>query len=719
MNNHLFKTDLLNKGEYFDKFHNDLLKKKTLNKTKKDIYNMSIKRPIPIDIYDYTMFNIIPNVHKELFIKDLNKINKRYLYKYLIGKIVSKLFWDDYIYLLIQDKNNDIIAISIYHFENEWYPLQIEILEKKFLIKEKYLLIINPFFTYEHYEEILCLTTNEFIIFNNYEDIIKFIKLNNEQLNENNIIQLGNLMFDKKLYEKSIYYYKKAIKILEKNKNNYSLLELLYKISSSYFNYGYYTKVIYYCDNALKLIKNNLIENTQDLKQKIFYIKLQGLICLRKYKESFQFYEEEYIQDKDIKGITNLKENSKSNAINGLLQEIISKKVNQNGIYNFAQMIIDEEKYFYLNYGDYISPKIEIDFDKEKGLKLICKKNNFIKKGELIIVEKALVSKKNDDNLERKKIIGLNINENYKKEEPYQNLEMTNELMEKIKKYKEDYEIFFILYDEDNRYLSIEERKKKYMNGEEKRIGFEKVKKIIDYSKYSAIRNVLYENTKGFGLWGYTSILNHSCNPNINNFSIGDFMICFAIKDISEGEELNTLYFNNSYCYSLRQEKCWNNWGFKCNCEICIYDKININNHKKKFFENSLKEFYEIGNNRLNHKNININDKYISFEKFIIENKKELSSFDLAKGYLQLIKHYGVLNDFNKCKELSEILSVLTQKYNYYSFEIENLNILFEYFGFKDKNIFDYLIKRYEIFIVNNTPLNKDDFNILISHTIK
>ena len=719
MNNHLFKTDLLNKGEYFDKFHNDLLKKKTLNKTKKDIYNMSIKRPIPIDIYDYTMFNIIPNVHKELFIKDLNKINKRYLYKYLIGKIVSKLFWDDYIYLLIQDKNNDIIAISIYHFENEWYPLQIEILEKKFLIKEKYLLIINPFFTYEHYEEILCLTTNEFIIFNNYEDIIKFIKLNNEQLNENNIIQLGNLMFDKKLYEKSIYYYKKAIKILEKNKNNYSLLELLYKISSSYFNYGYYTKVIYYCDNALKLIKNNLIENTQDLKQKIFYIKLQGLICLRKYKESFQFYEEEYIQDKDIKGITNLKENSKSNAINGLLQEIISKKVNQNGIYNFAQMIIDEEKYFYLNYGDYISPKIEIDFDKEKGLKLICKKNNFIKKGELIIVEKALVSKKNDDNLERKKIIGLNINENYKKEEPYQNLEMTNELMEKIKKYKEDYEIFFILYDEDNRYLSIEERKKKYMNGEEKRIGFEKVKKIIDYSKYSAIRNILYENKKGFGLWGYTSILNHSCNPNINNFSIGDFMICFAIKDISEGEELNTLYFNNSYCYSLRQEKCWNNWGFKCNCEICTYDKINIINHKKKFFENSLKEFYEIGNNPLNHKNININNKYISFEKFIIENKKELSSFDLAKGYLQLIKHYGVLNDFNKCKELSEILSVLTQKYNYYSFEIENLNILFEYFGFKDKNIFDYLIKRYEIFIVNNTPLNKDDFNILISHTIK
>ena len=719
MNNHLFKTDLLNKGEYFDKFHNDLLKKKTLNKTKKDIYNMSIKRPIPIDIYDYTMFNIIPNVHKELFIKDLNKINKRYLYKYLIGKIVSKLFWDDYIYLLIQDKNNDIIAISIYHFENEWYPLQIEILEKKFLIKEKYLLIINPFFTYEHYEEILCLTTNEFIIFNNYEDIIKFLKLNNEQLNENNIIQLGNLMFDKKLYEKSIYYYKKAIKILEKNKNNYSLLELLYKISSSYFNYGYYTKVIYYCDNALKLIKNNLIENTQDLKQKIFYIKLQGLICLRKYKESFQFYEEEYIQDKDIKGITNLKENSKSNAINGLLQEIISKKVNQNGIYNFAQMIIDEEKYFYLNYGDYISPKIEIDFDKEKGLKLICKKNNFIKKGELIIVEKALVSKKNDDNLERKKIIGLNINENYKKEEPYQNLEMTNELMEKIKKYKEDYEIFFILYDEDNRYLSIEERKKKYMNGEEKRIGFEKVKKIIDYSKYSAIRIVLYENKKGFGLWGYTSILNHSCNPNINNFSIGDFMICFAIKDISEGEELNTLYFNNSYCYSLRQEKCWNNWGFKCNCEICTYDKINIINHKKKFFENSLKEFYEIGNNPLNHKNININNKYISFEKFIIENKKELSSFDLAKGYLQLIKHYGVLNDFNKCKELSEILSVLTQKYNYYSFEIENLNILFEFFGYKDKNIFDYLIKRYEIFIVNNTPLNKDDFNILISHTIK
>ena len=137
---------------------------------------------------------------------------------------------------------------------------------------------------------------------------------------------------------------------------------------------------------------------------------------------------------------------------------------------------------------------------------------------------------------------------------------MTNELMEKIKKFKEDYEIFFILYDESNKNLNIEERIKIYKDGGEKRIGFEKIKKIIDCSKYSASRSIFFENKKGFGLWGYTSILNHSCNPNINNFSIGDFMICFATKDIYEQEELNTLYISNSTYYLKRQEKCLNNW---------------------------------------------------------------------------------------------------------------------------------------------------------------
>ena len=377
-------------------------------------------------------------------------------------------------------------------------------------------------------------------------------------------------------------------------------------------------------------------------------------------------------------------------------------------------MLLEEEKNFYLNYGDYINPKIEISYDNEKGMKLICKKNNYIKKGELILVEKALVCCKNEENLEKKRLIGLNLSEinSYKKEEPYQNLEMTNELMEKIKKYKEDYKIFFILYDGENKKLNIEERKKIYLNGGEKRIGFEKFKNIIDSNKYSAIRTILYENKKGFGLWGYTSIFNHSCNPNINYFSIGDFMICFAIKDIKEEEELYTLYINNSSYYSLRQEKCLENWGFYCSCEICSYDKININNNEKNYFEIALKSFYEIGNNILSHRKMN--DKSIIFENFLNKNKYKLSSFDLTNGYLQLIYHYGILNNYNKCIEISEYISTITQKENYYSLELQNLNTIFLFFGYKDKDIYHYLIKRYKMFAKNNIPMNEEEFNILL-----
>ena len=725
MKNKIYNIGLLKKDEYLKNFNNELSEKKILNRNKKDIFNMSIKRPLPIDNYDYLMFNFIPKIHKELFIKDLTKINKRYLYKYLIGKIISELYWDDYIFFLIEDKNKDIIPISIYHFENKYYPLQIDYLENNFLSKGKYLLFINPWFTFEHYEEILCLTTNEFIVFDNYEEILYFIKINNEDINEENLMKIGDLMIEKNRYDKSIYYYEKAIKINEKKKDNGGnasiLLKLLYKISFSYLNYEYFSKVLFYCDYGMKIIKNNfnnnnsLNDNIIELKSKMFCIKIKGLIGLRKFKEGFEYYEK-YKEDNDIKKIIELDIDN----IKLLINEIILKKDNQNGIYKFKEMLLDEEKQFYLNYGDYINSKIKIHFDDKKGLKLICKNNNIIKTGELIIVEKALVCKKNEENIEKKRMIGLNISndDNNRNEEPYQNLEMTNELMEKIKKYKEDYQIFFILYDEENKKLNIEERKKLYLNGEEKRIGFEKVKKIIDNSKYSAIRSILYENKKGFGLWGYTSIINHSCNPNINNFSIGDFMICFATKDISEGEELTTLYINNSSYYLLRQKKCFENWGFHCSCEICIYDQININNNLKKYYENSFKEFYEIGNNILFHKKIN--DKYILFENILVKNKNEFSSFDLANGYLQLIYHYGVLNDFNKCKELSEFLSVITDKNNYYIFELQNLNIIFGFFGYKDENnIFKYLIKRYEILIKKYTFLNKEDFDELIKSTLK
>ena len=374
-------------------------------------------------------------------------------------------------------------------------------------------------------------------------------------------------------------------------------------------------------------------------------------------------------------------------------------------------MLSEEQLSFYLDYGDYISDKISIDFDSEKGLKLICKNNEYIKKGELIIAEKALVCSKN--NLYSNNTVNIYYG---RKEESSQNLEMTHELMEKIKKYKEDYKIFLILYNGKNKLLNLKERQESYLNNIEKRIDFIEVKNIIDSSKYSCSRNIFFENNLGVGLWGYTSIMNHSCNPNVNNFTIGDFMFCFAIRDIKQGEELNSLYFSNSDHYLLRQEKSKNNWNFNCNCEFCIKDKNKINDAKKKYYENSMKLFYEIQNEIVSHKNIS--DKFVEFEKFLEENKQTMDKHEIGNGYLKLIYHYGILNNYEKAKEFSEKMLCELEIENFYHLLLDNLNCLFIFFGYKDKDIINYLLEKYENLLLKYSNFNKEDFRTLVKLTL-
>ena len=71
-----------NKNDYVEEFNQELSIKKKSNKFEKDKFEMSYKRPIPISNYDYSLFNFLPKIFKEIFIKDLfmknaNK-NKRF-----------------------------------------------------------------------------------------------------------------------------------------------------------------------------------------------------------------------------------------------------------------------------------------------------------------------------------------------------------------------------------------------------------------------------------------------------------------------------------------------------------------------------------------------------------------------------------------------------------------------------------------------------------------
>lgn len=50
-------------------------------------------------------------------------------------------------------------------------------------------------------------------------------------------------------------------------------------------------------------------------------------------------------------------------------------------------------------WGDYLNPKLEIQFEKNKGIKIIAKEN--IKLGELILVEKSLAYQKDNEEIGR------------------------------------------------------------------------------------------------------------------------------------------------------------------------------------------------------------------------------------------------------------------------------------------------------------------------------
>ena len=116
----------------------------------------------------------------------------------------------------------------------------------------------------------------------------------------------------------------------------------------------------------------------------------------------------------------------------------------------------EDEKNYYGFFGDYISPKMEIQFEKDKGLKIVAKEN--INKGELILVEKALAFKRDKEN-------SIDISVPNLKEVPEKiDIDLYNDLAEKILNRPLDYEKFYFLYDGTNLNEDIDQRKEYLKN---------------------------------------------------------------------------------------------------------------------------------------------------------------------------------------------------------------------------------------------------------------
>ena len=293
---------------------------------------------------------------------------------------------------------------------------------------------------------------NETIILDNKENLDTFLEKNKlENKSYKDYATLGDLVNKNSISEQVIFYFEKSIiEQKKKNEKDFDTKEYLYlsraylKLSTSYLYCKYATKAVINPDNCLNILNkikkiNDKIESEiiHDFKIDALRMKTKALFILRDYKELHKIFfdENDKIKEDDIiKELLNYEDIEDADIF------ITEGKKNNLGIFDFKVMLAkEEEKNNVSFFGDYMNPKLEIQFEKDKGLKLVAKKN--INKGELILVEKALAFDRDEENV-------LELSEPNLKEEPEKiKIDFINNLAEKILKHPLDYEKFYYLYD--------------------------------------------------------------------------------------------------------------------------------------------------------------------------------------------------------------------------------------------------------------------------------
>lgn len=73
------------------------------------------------------------------------------------------------------------------------------------------------------------------------------------------------------------------------------------------------------------------------------------------------------------------------------------------------------------------------------------------------------------------------------------------------------------------------------------------------------------------GLWTHSSLINHSCLPNCYRTFIGDLILLRANRPIVAGEEITMDYISTAS--GDRKERFREDWGFGCQCPLCVAEK--------------------------------------------------------------------------------------------------------------------------------------------------
>jgi SET domain len=83
-------------------------------------------------------------------------------------------------------------------------------------------------------------------------------------------------------------------------------------------------------------------------------------------------------------------------------------------------------------------------------------------------------------------------------------------------------------------------------------------------------RNIIPEAPGGTAIYALSSMLNHSCDPNLDVvMSKGGFVEFRAREDIAPFSELHITYLDSSHPFKVRQARLMQGYGFTCTCRLC------------------------------------------------------------------------------------------------------------------------------------------------------
>ena len=698
-------------------------------------------------------YNILP-FYKEVNVESLSLREINYN-KYIILKIVAKLYQRRAILFLGEDNKKNILKISIYNYSNYYNTNKEEELQKIFDIG-KYIICINSFYkVYNSQDDGLRIESPaEIILLDNLNELNYFLDKNNNR-NIKNLKELGNFFMQKKVYEKAIYYYLESLKLIDENefedKDEINII-VISNLIEAFLKYQYYTNALLYSNKGFELLKkyNENIKNGQKVndkiesqKQKILYRKIRAFKGLRQFAKIYEFlnkklpknfrknklkifdmlykeYEsnikiDEIMTNEELNNILKLQE------FQNILADVESKISNENGNYNFYKMIQIEKNNSHLDFADYYSNKIYLDYDSKKGLFL--RASDFIHKGELIIVEKAIIS----INAKYKEYLNHEFNvqigsKNIIEDSLEDDILSYNYLLESFKKYPNDYKKLFLLYDGENGNKNLNERFAKINT----KITQEQLTNIIIKNRHTTRRFIYYAKKISKSLFFIPSFFNHSCDSNIHYEGIGDFIICFAIKDIHKGDELTISYIEPRLNYIKRKESLLN-WGIQCECNLCKYE-LNTENEGYRIKLNQYIDFFQSYHYKANINEENfkyIYEKIMEITSFMSEYNNKLSSYEKCLCLSFIVSFFTFISNIENVKLIKEQFFSI-EKYNYFFLSLEFINTILRFnrhlidVNFKDcKKLYNDSIDDLVSYLKKMTPYDEETIKEILEINIK